>query len=295
MITVAAYAPASPNNQAQNRNPTSPQTNTPETIIIYQNNTPVAIQMKPVPLTPYVLIDDLRRESTEYEATKEATAHAGRSADTMADPIRKIFITVDSLERSDEVATFLASRPEQRHVQGGTVIAAPQIAKVNESNNHTETTRSRHMETSVDITLANAEPLTDADFARDWWSADRFRVLPGEQDDHTVFVIDFYDQCKFFGYTKECVFHRAASLAARIGWGPNAFVMEHAQRVPYTIRCIKSGLNDLQARRLRNMLVAQAPQNLLTPRGSIVQTPTCWLHEPEELHLPETVLENHQG
>ena len=28
----------------------------------------------------------------------------------MEDPIRKIFITVDSLERSDEVATFLASR-----------------------------------------------------------------------------------------------------------------------------------------------------------------------------------------
>ena len=140
MITVAAYAPASPNNQAQNRNPTSPPTNTPETIIIiYQNNTPVAIQMKPVPLTPYVLIDDLRRESTEYEATKEATAHAGRSAATMADPIRKIFITVDSLERSDEVATFLASRPEQRHVQGGTVIAAPPIAKVNESNNPTTT------------------------------------------------------------------------------------------------------------------------------------------------------------
>ena len=87
---------------------------------------------------------------------------------------------------------------------------------------------------------------------------------------------------------------RAASLAAHIdSWAPNGFVMEHAARVPYTIRCIKSGLNDLQARRLRTVLVAQAPRNLLTPRGSIVQTPNCWLHE--ELHLPETVLENQQG
>ena len=136
------------------------------------------------------------------------------------------------------------------------------------------------METSVDITLA--EPLTDADFAQDWWSADRFRALPGEQDDHTVFVIDFYDRCKYFGYTKELVFYRAASLAAHIdNWAPNAFVMEHAQRVPYTIRCIKSGLNDLQAKRLRTVLVAQAPRNLSTPRGSIVQTPNCWLEEPE--------------
>ena len=152
------------------------------------------------------------------------------------------------------------------------------------------------METSVDITLATAEPLTDVDFAKEWWSADRFRLLPGEHDDHTVFAIDFYDRCKYFGYTKELVFYRAASLAAHIdSWAPNAFVMEHAARVPYTIRCISSGLNDLQARRLRNMLVAQAPQNLLTPRGSIVQTPNCWLHEPEQLHLPETVLENQQG
>ena len=88
-------------------------------------------------------------------------------------------------------------------------------------------------------------------FAKDWWSADRFRLLPGEEGAHSVFVIDFYDRCKFFGYTKEPVFHRAASLAARIdSWGPNAFVMEHAARVPYTIHCIKSGLNDLQARRL---------------------------------------------
>ena len=114
VITVVACTPASPNSQAQNGDPTEAPTqlptNTPRTIIIYQDSTPVAIQMKPVPLTPYVLIDDLRRESTEYEATKEATTNTGRSADTMEDPIRMIFITVDSLERSDEVATFLESR-----------------------------------------------------------------------------------------------------------------------------------------------------------------------------------------
>lgn len=132
-------------------------------------------------------------------------------------------------------------------------------------------------------------------FAKDWWSGDTFRLLPGEEDDHTVFVIDFYDRCKYFGYTKESVFFRAASLATYINWTPHAFVMDHAQRVPYTIHCIKSGLNDLQAKRLRNMLVAQAPQNLLTPRGSCVQTPNCWLSEPEELHLPEAVQDSQLG
>ena len=34
---------------------------------------------------------------------------------------------------------------------------------------------------------------TDAQFAKDWWSAETFRLLPGEQDGHTVFVIDFYE------------------------------------------------------------------------------------------------------
>ena len=76
-------------------------------------------------------------------------------------------------------------------------------------------------------------PTATAQLAKDWWSADRFRLLPGEKDGHTVFVIDFYDRCKYFGYTKEPVFYRAASLAAHIDrWAPNAFVMEHTARVP---------------------------------------------------------------
>ena len=144
-------------------------------------------------------------------------------------------------------------------------------------------------------TAAALRPDTATDFARDWWNHDRFRLLPGEEDAHTVFVIDFYDRCKYFGYTKESVFYRAASLATNIdSWAPNAFVMEHAQRVPYTIRCIKSGLNDLQAKRLRNILVAQAPQNMLTPRGCVVQTAKCWLSEPDDIQLAETGLEIHQ-
>ena len=144
-------------------------------------------------------------------------------------------------------------------------------------------------------TAAALRPDTATDFARDWWNHDRFRLLPGEEDAHTVFVIDFYDRCKYFGYTKESVFYRAASLATNIdSWAPNAFVMEHAQRVPYTIRCIKSGLNDLQAKRLRNRLVAQAPQNLLTPRGCVVQTANCWLFEPDDMQLAATSLEIHQ-
>lgn len=42
------------------------------------------------------------------------------------------------------------------------------------------------------------------------------RLLPSEEGDHTVYVIDFYDRCNYFGYTRETVFYRAASLATHI-------------------------------------------------------------------------------
>lgn len=82
-------------------------------------------------------------------------------------------------------------------------------------------------------------------FAKNWWNDDKARPLPGEEQDHTVFVIDFYDGCKYFGYTKEFVPYRTASLSAPLGgWGPSVFVQEHAQHVPYVIRCIRSNLDD---------------------------------------------------
>ena len=114
VITVAGCAPTSPNNQAQTGAPTKPPTplptNTPRVVIVYDNNTPFPVELEPVPLTPYVLKNHLRSASTEYEATKEATDQAGRGADTIEDPIRRSFITVDSMDRSDEVADFLESR-----------------------------------------------------------------------------------------------------------------------------------------------------------------------------------------
>ena len=33
------------------------------------------------------------------------------------------------------------------------------------------------------------------------------RLLPGEEGDHTVYVIDFYDRGKYFEYTREPVFY----------------------------------------------------------------------------------------
>ena len=140
------------------------------------------------------------------------------------------------------------------------------------------------MSQPVELGAFQDQPTEHAQLVKDWWRDETFRLLPGEEGDHTVYVIDFYDRCKYFGYTREPVFYRAASLASHIAsWGTNIFVEEHAARVPYVIRCITSGLNDLQARRLRDRLVAQAPQNILPTLGSVVQTTNCWLSDQTEL------------
>ena len=125
-------------------------------------------------------------------------------------------------------------------------------------------------------------------FAKNWWNDEKARPLPGEEQNYTVFVIDFFDGCKYFGYTKEFVAYRAASLSTPMGgWGPNAFVQEHAQHVPYVIRCIRSNLDDQGARSLRGLLIAAAPENVHRGRGSSIQTQGCWLLHHEE--SPDTI------
>ena len=128
-------------------------------------------------------------------------------------------------------------------------------------------------------TAAALRPDTATDFARDWWNHDRFRLLPGEEDAHTIFVIDFYDRCKYFGYTKELGLlprriagHQHRQLGAqRFRHGTRS-----ASPVHHPLHQIRSSTT-CRPGRLRNMLVAQAPQNLLTPRGCVVQTANCWL------------------
>ena len=115
-------------------------------------------------------------------------------------------------------------------------------------------------------------------FARDWWHEDQTRRLPGEELLNTVFVIEYYDNCKYFGYTKEYVAYRTASLSAHIGgWGTHLFIQQHARHVPYVVRCIKSSLDDQDAKQLRNTLVHQAPTKFRRGSGTTVQSPDCWL------------------
>ena len=109
-------------------------------------------------------------------------------------------------------------------------------------------------------------------FARDWWHDDPVCLLPGEESGHTVFVIEFYDGCKYFGYTRKSVVTRVASLMSESGgWGSNAFVREHGGSVPYVVRCVASNMDQRQGRQLRDLLVARAPGDVYMAYGDPVQ------------------------
>ena len=112
-------------------------------------------------------------------------------------------------------------------------------------------------------------------FARDWWDDETLR-LPGEERLNTVFVIEYYDGCKNFGYTKEYVAYRVATLSADVGGeGPTLFIEQHARTVPYVVRCIESNLDDQDAKELRDIMVAQAPEEFHRGFGTTVQSPNC--------------------
>ena len=109
-------------------------------------------------------------------------------------------------------------------------------------------------------------------FARDWWHDDPVCLLPGEEGGHTVFVIEFYDGCKYFGYTRKSVVAWVASLMSESGgWGSNAFVREHGGSVPYVVRCVASNMDQRQGRQLRDLLVARAPGDVYVAYGDPVQ------------------------
>ena len=114
--------------------------------------------------------------------------------------------------------------------------------------------------------------------ARDWWGRDNPRLLPGECGGVTVFVLDFADGCRFFGYTGLPVFDRVSALVMKRGaYTTNDFVSGHAARVPYVVRCIVSGLGRGDARHLRDFLVSLGPSRSARAGRSVVGSPDCWL------------------
>ena len=118
--------------------------------------------------------------------------------------------------------------------------------------------------------------------ARNWWGRDNPRLLPGEWGGVTVFVMDFADGCRYFGYTGWPVFDRVSALVMKRGaYATNHFVSDHGAMVPYVVRCVASGLGRGDARHLRDFLVLLGPSRSAGAGRSVVESAGCWLAEDD--------------
>ena len=96
--------------------------------------------------------------------------------------------------------------------------------------------------------------------AKDWWLGNDGLSLLGQVGGVTVYVVEFEDQCLYFGYTRLGVFTRLAQLlGGEYGWGASELVASHCREMVYSVRCIASGLDPYRARRFRDLLVSTAP------------------------------------
>ena len=119
--------------------------------------------------------------------------------------------------------------------------------------------------------------------ARDWWLGDDARLLPGEVGGVTVFEILYEDGCRYFGYTGKSVLERLAELSnGLVDVRSNGFVSEHCRQLAYVMRCVASNLDQGGARELRELLVAEAPDEDLRIDGTTVMSPACRLKEGDD-------------
>ena len=125
-----------------------------------------------------------------------------------------------------------------------------------------------------------------AAFVAEWWENAEGRRLPGEEGGYTVFTIEFWDGCRYFGYTQGSVFECVSDL----GCGPvevsqNKFVVEHVGHMAYVVRCVASNLGVGNARELVDLLVCGAPGEVERGYGMTIEVRDCPLGE----HAPVVV------
>ena len=116
-----------------------------------------------------------------------------------------------------------------------------------------------------------------------WWRERDARLLPGEAGGVTVFEILYEDGCRYFGYTDKGVLERLAELSSGlVDVRSDGFVSEHCRQLAYVVRSVETNLDRGEARKLQELLVAEAPDEGLRIDGTTVMSPDCWLKEGDD-------------
>ena len=109
------------------------------------------------------------------------------------------------------------------------------------------------------VTRDQMEATVDAAaFVTEWLETANGRRLPGEEGGCTVFAVQFWDGCRYFGVTDMSILEAVDDLVASPFLDRRSlFASEHCGQMGYVVRCVGSDLAQELAEQLRSDLVSQ--------------------------------------
>ena len=110
------------------------------------------------------------------------------------------------------------------------------------------------------VTNDKIEPTVDAAaFVTEWLETVNGRRLPGEEGGCTVFAIQFWDGCRYFGVTDMSILGSVDDVVASPFLDRRSeFASDHCGQMGYVVRCVGSNLAQEIAEQLRSDLVHQS-------------------------------------
>ena len=110
------------------------------------------------------------------------------------------------------------------------------------------------------VTRDQMEATVDAAaFVTEWLETANGRRLPGEEGGCTVFAIQFWDGCGYFGVTDMSILDAVDDvLASPFLDRRSEFASDHCGQMGYVVRCVGSDLAQELAEQLRSDLVHQS-------------------------------------
>lgn len=129
-----------------------------------------------------------------------------------------------------------------------------------------------------------SDPVAAVASVTGWWENAEARRLPGEEGEHTVFMIEFWDGCRYFGVTSASILDAVDDLVASPFLDRRSlFVSDHCGRMGYVVKCVGSALAQEVAEQLRADLVRHSSDDSDSKEAGVVVGDSCVFAEvPKE-------------
>ena len=141
------------------------------------------------------------------------------------------------------------------------------------------------------VTREQIESTVDAAaFVTEWLETANGRRLPGEEGGCTVFAIQFWDLCNYFGVTDMSILDAVDDLVASPFLERRSeFVSDHCGQMGYVVRCVGSGLAQELAEQLRSDLVHQSSVDSDSNEAGVVVGDGCLFAEVPKAPIRMTI------